>query len=71
MHQIKIFKNLEFELEALEQSVNQWLAENPVKVINIFGNISPQSPKPTGESMINRTAHSPSDIMIVVVYEKP
>jgi len=61
---------LEFELEALEQSVNQWLAENPVKVVNIFGNMSPQSPKSANDSMINRTAHSPSDIMIVVVYEK-
>lgn len=70
MHQIKIFKQLEFELESLERAVNQWLVENPVKVVNIFGNMSPQSPKSSSDSMINRTAHSPSDIMIVVVYEK-
>lgn len=70
MHQIKIFKMRENDLERLEQVVNQWIAENQVRVVQIFGNIAPQSPKAGGVSTITKTAHDPSDILIVVVYEK-
>lgn len=70
MQQIKIFKRLESEWEALESSVNEWLAANPVKVVRIFGNIAPPGPKAAQMSTINRSAHDPSDVMLVVVYEK-
>ena len=43
MQQIKIFKGIENDLSALEAEVNAWLVESDVDVINIFGNIAPQS----------------------------
>lgn len=70
MQQIKIFKMRETELVALEKSVNEWLAGNPVKVVQIFGNIAPPGPKAAQTSTISRTVHEPSDVMMVVVYEK-
>ncbi|MCP5523535.1 MAG: hypothetical protein H7A46_18510 [Verrucomicrobiales bacterium] len=70
MQQIKIFKRLENELEALEKSVNEWLAAHPVQVIQIFGNIAPPGPKAPQASMISRSTHDPSDVLLIVVYEK-
>ena len=43
MQQIKIFKCLENETPTFEVQVNRWLAETGVRVLNIFGNIAPQS----------------------------
>ena len=71
MHQIKIFKNLESEISVLEKQVNHWLAETHVRVINIFGNISPQTaPVQPDASTISLGSFPPSDILLVVVYEK-
>lgn len=70
MQQIKIFRMAENELEALEASVNDWLAANSVKVVRIFGNIAPPGPKAAESSMISRSTHDPSDVMLVVVYER-
>ena len=43
MQQIKIFKGIENDLSTLEADINAWLVESDVDVINIFGNIAPQS----------------------------
>jgi hypothetical protein len=61
---------METEVEALEASVNEWLAANAVRVVKIFGNIAPPGPKAPEASMIGRSTHDPSDVMLVVVYEK-
>ncbi|MDA1274624.1 MAG: hypothetical protein O2960_11320 [Verrucomicrobia bacterium] len=72
MHQIKIFKALETETPRIEDQVNSWLAESKVRVINMFGNISPQTTSPDSNAMaISRGAFPPSDVMLVVLYEKP
>lgn len=72
MQQIKIFKGLESEIGVLEGKVNTWLAESKVRVLNIIGNIAPQSPPPDEKSgALGMSAFSPSDVLIVVLYEKP
>ena len=43
MQQVKIFKSIESELNALEDEINEWIAESKAKVINITGNIAAQS----------------------------
>ncbi|MCP5519632.1 MAG: hypothetical protein H7A45_20515 [Verrucomicrobiales bacterium] len=70
MQQIKIFKSTELDLELVERSVNEWLAQNQVRVVNIFGNIAPQGPKQGQSSVLTKSGHSPSDLLLVVVYEK-
>ncbi|MCD6340069.1 MAG: hypothetical protein J7M29_11910 [Verrucomicrobia bacterium] len=72
MLQIKLFKGIEPDLPELERQINEWLASNRVNVVRVFGNIAPQTPRPGGDvSVITRGAHSPSDILIAIVYEKP
>lgn len=71
MQQIKIFKGIENDLPALEIEVNQWIASSGARIVNIFGNISPQthasSDAPHG---LTRSEFPPSDILIVVHYER-
>lgn len=64
MQQIKLFKSVESEMEALEKDVNIWIAQNKVKVISIVGNISPQTQQPGSMG-----SFSVSDILILVTYE--
>lgn len=69
MHQVKLFKGLESELHSLEAEINAFLAEKGAAVVNVFGNIAPQSESHTDTRL--GTGHTASDIFIVVVYEKP
>jgi hypothetical protein len=71
MNQIKIFKGLENDLTALEQDVNAWLAEANVRVINVLGNIAPQTMRPQAAGGgLSTTDFIPSDVLLVVVYDK-
>lgn len=71
MHQIKIFKGIESETEVVEKQVNEWLAKEKVSVIQISGNVAPQALAPEAlNNMLSRTAHPPSDVLLVVLYEK-
>ncbi|MBA61952.1 MAG: hypothetical protein CMJ76_06245 [Planctomycetaceae bacterium] len=65
MQQIKIFKSIESELTTMEDEINQWIAENDINVVNILGNIAPQTP--TGPGM---GTFSSSDVLLVVLYNK-
>lgn len=76
MHQIKIFKGVENESDAIERQVNDWLRKSGVRIVNVFGNIAPQSvmTAPTGGQLVGaETAagrrFAPSDILLVVLYE--
>lgn len=76
MHQVKIFKGVENEADKLERDVNDWLKKSGVKVVKVFGNLSPQSAigAPSGGTLVGaETAagrrFAPSDILLVVVYE--
>lgn len=71
MHQIKIFKGTESELASLESDVNSWLAEQGGRIVQMFGNIAPQSTtlggKPVG---LSKGDFIPSDVLLVVAYDK-
>jgi hypothetical protein len=66
MQQIKIFKGIESELHALETEVNEWLASENGRVVNMFGNIAPQTIT-AGKSA--QGTFSASDVLLVVLYE--
>ena len=71
MHQIKIFKGLEDDASTIEHDVNEWLEKDKVKVVQIFGNVAPQTlAAETVSNTLSRTNHPPSDILLVILYEK-
>jgi len=67
MQQIKLFKSVETEIAGLEGEINTWLKSSGGRIVNIFGNISPQT-RGSGDPVERR--FSPSDIFIAIVYEK-
>lgn len=70
MQQIKLFKGVERELSDLEQQVNDWLSKSEAKIVNVFGNISPQTMGDQASSGGLGGSYAGSDILIVVVYEQ-
>lgn len=71
MHQVKIFKGIESETAHLEKQVNDFLAKENVRVVSIVGNIAPQTqPANDPSGSIRATPWPPSDIVIIVHYEK-
>jgi len=77
MHQIRIFTGIEGETAKMSKDINDWLRQSKVRVVNVFGNIAPQtplessaSPSLVGEDRGSARRFAPSDIMLVVVYEE-
>lgn len=78
MQQIKLFVGREDQTSDLEAQVNGWVAESGANVLSITGNIAPQSVLPAkdspGSNLSATGTHTrrfaPSDIMIIVTYEK-
>lgn len=69
MHQIKIFKGVETDLQSLEREVNAWLAEKGVEVLQVTGNIAPQTtPKDPHTQGLTKGSFAPSDVLLVVLY---
>ena len=66
MHKVKIFKSIESEIVTLEEEINEWLSESGVQVVQLVGNISPQTP--TSGSIPGATFSS-SDVLVIIVYE--
>ncbi len=73
MQQIKLFVGREDHTAEIETEVNAWIAETGVTVYSIAGNIAPQSLMPgkdtAGNAMPGRR-FAPSDILVIVTYEK-
>jgi hypothetical protein len=70
MHQIKVFKGIENDLGVLESEVNKWLIESGVHVVNMFGNLAPQSsPSVSKAAGLSKSEFPPSDILLVILYE--
>ncbi len=69
MQQIKVFKNVESDLEHLEREVNQWLAESQARVVNMFGNIAPQTQTSKQSTGLSNSVFAPSDVLLVILYE--
>jgi hypothetical protein len=71
MHQIKIFKGLENDIGNLEAEVNRWLAQSKVGVIQMFGNLAPQSTSAgSARSGLSGAAIPPSDVLLIVLYDE-
>ena len=77
MQQIKLFVGREDHTADLEAEVNKWIVDSGVNVLSIKGNISPQSVLPSKEASSNLSASgthtrrfAPSDILVIVTYEK-
>lgn len=67
--QIKFFKSVESELPGMEADINAWLKQSNAKVVQIFGNIAPQTiAKDSGGFSSGERRYAPSDVMIAVVY---
>ena len=66
MQKIKIFKNIESEIQLLEEEINEWLAESGAKVVQMTGNIAPQTSSNTG---MGGSSFSSSDVLVLIVYE--
>ena len=64
MQQVKIFKVLETEVEALEQDINTWLADSGARIVNITANLAPQSPRSHPNAR-----ETPSDVFVMITYE--
>jgi hypothetical protein len=69
MQRIKIFKGLESNLPGLEKEVNQWLEENRVRVLQVFGNLAPLSGQRNEGNSLAAYPYVASDVMLVVLYE--
>ncbi len=63
MRLVKIFKTIESELWTVEKEINTWIEESGVNVIQISGNIAPQTGTGVGQGF------SASDILLIVLYE--
>ena len=74
MPQIKIFVGIETDKSGLETEVNAWLGEHEgkIKVTSISGNIAPQTlaKDPSKGALGTGRSFSPSDILVLITYEK-
>ncbi len=68
MQQIKIFKSIESDVTELERDINARLKESGARVVNVFGNIAPQTITDPDKAKGTR-GFSPSDVLIVLLYE--
>lgn len=75
MIQVKLFVGMEGHTTELEQEVNEWIRNSNAKVVNISGNMSPQSVLPGGEKGTTVSGgglsrrFAPSDVLLIVTYE--
>jgi len=75
MQQVKIFSGLEGHTGELEQQINDWLASSGARVLQITGNVAPQSllGAPDNKSLSKTGGGSrrfaPSDVLVIVLYE--
>ncbi len=68
MQQVKIFKSIESEIPAMEEEINGWLAESGARVVQMSGNIAPQT---QAENSLGGggSSFSSSDVILMIVYE--
>jgi len=73
MPQIKFFKGAESDLAGLERKMNTWMMEPGIRVLQVFGNIAPQTiaPQPkAGGALVTQSGYGDSDVLVAVLYEK-
>jgi hypothetical protein len=65
---IKLFVGVETNLGDLESKINAWIRESGAEVVNIFGNIAPQTQTKEAFTGGPERRFAGSDIMLAVVY---
>ena len=75
MQQVKLFTGLEGATGELSDQINSWIRESGAKVLQISGNMSPQSSTGsgggTGLTMTgSSTGRVSSDVFVIVLYEE-
>ena len=68
MQQVKIFKSIESEIPTMEEEINAWLSESGARVVQMSGNIAPQTQTDTGLGG-GGSSFSSSDVIVIIVYE--
>jgi|TARA_B100000809_G_scaffold82001_1_gene80291 hypothetical protein len=68
MQQVKIFKSIESEIPAMEEEINGWLSESGARVVQMSGNIAPQTQVETSLGG-GGSSFSSSDVILMIVYE--
>lgn len=72
MQRVKMFTGLEDQTQSLEQEINSWVENSGAKIIQISGNIAPQSVGQNNPSDgLGAAGRPPSDLFVVILYEKP
>ena len=71
MQHIKIFRGLESDLARLETEINKWLVDSGARVLQMTGNIAPQSLRNASKEVLQQGDFLPSDVLLVLLYEKP
>jgi hypothetical protein len=74
VQQVKMFMGLEGETNALSDEINTWIRESGAKVLQISGNVAPQTSGGSGlGSGLPGTSLAagrvPSDVLVIVLYE--
>ena len=70
MRQVKLFKGIESDVAALEGEVNAWIRQSGARVVNVTGNIAPQSEKAGAPGRgLGKSTFAPSDVILIVLYE--
>jgi hypothetical protein len=72
VQQIKLFKGIEHELKTLEEEINAWLVESQAEVLQITGNIAPQTASSRSDAAgLTHGEFPPSDVLVVILYKRP
>ncbi len=70
MQLVKLFTGLEGQTEVLEQEINGWVQNTGAKIVQVTGNIAPQSTgQGTSSDGLGGGGRPPSDLFVVVLYE--
>ena len=69
MQLVKLFKGVETEARKLEQEINDWIESSGARVIQVSGNIAPQTIG-AGKSGSGTRVFDASDLFVVVLYER-
>ena len=74
MQQVKLFTGIEGATEELSREINDWIRESGATVLQISGNIAPQSNGGSGATGLSRTGSTAgrvsSDLFVIVLYEE-
>jgi len=69
VQQVKIFKGIESDVSGLESEINAWLRNSGARVIQITGNIAPQTEMENASGGIGKSRFPPSDVVVILLYE--